>query len=204
MNVDPTNMSFALPAASVDTQLMSLAGGRVLLDVVKAAYPLADFGAVVELQPSLAVSTAGTDVVFACPALTFSNRVKAQGSPIWMYEFRDANAIPSVGNTPTGAYYLSFPQGAAHSYELQYVFNLRDLQKDERKALQTSMTLYWTNFARTGDPNQGTPPAVAWPAFTGNDKVLGLDVTGTGGGIAPLATFAESHKCTTAWSALTF
>ncbi len=47
----------------------------------------------------------------------------AQNTPVWMYEFRDQTAIPSVG-VENGKYYLSFPQGAAHSYDLQYLYNL--------------------------------------------------------------------------------
>jgi para-nitrobenzyl esterase len=118
-----------------------------------------------------------------------------------MYEFRDQTAIPSIG-LANGSYFLSLPQGAGHSYELQYLFNLRDLGNDERRQLQTAMSRYWTNFARTGNPNNGEAPA-NWPSFTGPDKILGLDVA-SGGGIKQLNTFEADHKCMSVWSMLTF
>jgi para-nitrobenzyl esterase len=165
---------------------------------VAAAYPLTDYGTNAAQQPSLAATAVGTDVLFSCPALNLSKRVQAQSTPIWMYEFRDRTAIPSIGRTTT-----SFPQGAGHSYELQYLFNLRDLENAERRELQDAMSRYWTNFARNSDPNSGNTVPAAWPAFTGPDKVLGLDVA-SGGGIKALSTFETDHKCNTVWSSLTF
>ncbi|HSS00684.1 MAG TPA: carboxylesterase family protein, partial [Kofleriaceae bacterium] len=206
-NFDPANTSFSLTATAYPATLAGLAAGTGLTGPTLMSdgyYPLTAYGATAALQPSLGASAMGTDVVFACQGLNIAKRVLAQGSPVWSYEFRDQTALPSVGFDATGNYYLSFSQGAAHSYELQYLFNLRDLQNDERRALQDSMTRYWTNFARTGDPNQGTAPAVAWPAFTGGDKVLGLDVA-SGGGIKPLELPLETaHRCPTIWTALTF
>jgi para-nitrobenzyl esterase len=129
-------------------------------------------------------------------------RVAAQGTPVWMYEFRDQTPIPSVG-VENGKYYLSFPQGAAHSYDLQYLYNLHPLANDEQRQLQAAMSRYWTNFARTGDPNKGSGVATTWPAFTGPDKVLGLDVA-SGGGVQPFASFETEHKCAAPWSVVTF
>lgn len=165
---------------------------------VAAAYPLAAYGADVADQPSLAATAVGTDLIFACQALNISKRVLAQSSPVWMYEFRDRTAIPSIGRATT-----SFPQGAGHSYELQYLFNLRDLENSERRELQTTMSRYWTNFARTGNPNNGASVPATWPSFTATDKVLGLDVA-SGGGITQLTTFEADHKCATVWPTLTF
>ncbi len=115
----------------------------------------------------------------------------AQNTPVWMYEFRDQTAIPSIG-VDNGKYYLSFPQGAAHSDDLQYLYTLRDLGNDERRRLQAAMSGCWTNFARTGDPDKGSP-----------DKVLGLDVA-SGGGVQPLASFDADRKCAAPWNAVTF
>lgn len=102
-----------------------------------------------------------------------------------------------------GKYYLSFPQGAAHSYDLQYLYNLQDLGNEERRALQAAMSRYWTNFARTGNPNNGGDVPANWPAFTGPDKVLGLDVA-SGGGVKALGSFEADHKCAAPWSMVTF
>jgi para-nitrobenzyl esterase len=178
-----------------------LATSLRLPPAVATAYPLSDYGTNTAQQPSLAATAVGTDLLFSCPALNLSKRAQSQATPIYMYEFRDRTAIPSIGRNATPP--LSFNQGAGHSYELQYLFNLRDLETAEHRDLQTAMSRYWTNFARTGSPNEGDPVAVAWPAFTGPTKVLGLDVA-SAGGIKELNTFEADHKCNTVWTSLTF
>lgn len=184
-----------LTAAGYPGYLQSSLG---LPQSVAAAYPLSDYGTNTAQQPSLAATAVGTDVVFACPALNLSKRVLAQATPIFMYEFRDRTAIPSIARA-TG----SFPQGAGHSYELQYLFNLRDLENSERRELQDAMSRYWTNFARNGNPNNGNTVPTTWPAFTAPNQVLGLDVA-SGGGIKTLPSFETDHKCNTVWTSLTF
>jgi para-nitrobenzyl esterase len=203
-NFDPTNTSFALPAVAYAPTISALTAGTgaAASDLVTSWYPLANYGADPALQPSLAESALATDLGFACPALRTAQRVAAQNTPVWMYEFRDQTAIPSVGMA-NGKYYLSFPQGAAHSYDLQYLYNLQDLGNEERRQLQAAMSRYWTNFARTGDPNNGGGVPANWPAFTGPDKVLGLDVA-SGGGVKALGTYAADHKCSAPWSMVTF
>jgi para-nitrobenzyl esterase len=96
-----------------------------------------------------------------------------------------------------GKYVLSFPQGAAHASELPYLFNMMDVGSADRKALKETMSTYWTNFARSGDPNgKGAP---AWAGFKAG-KVQALDVPEDGGVKAMSASaFRAQHKCTTAW-----
>jgi para-nitrobenzyl esterase len=204
-NFDPANATFALQPSAYAATLAGLSAGTGVsaADLATVHYPLANYGSNTAQQPNLGATAAATDNIFACPALRVSQRIAAQNSPIWMYEFRDQTAIPSVGIAANNSYYVSFPQGAGHSYEIQYLFNLRDLGNDERRQLQTAMSRYWTNFARTGDPNKGTEPQVAWPTFTAPDRILGLDVA-SGGGIKQLATFEADHKCASVWSMLTF
>jgi para-nitrobenzyl esterase len=203
-NYDPANTSFSLPAAAYAPTVAALTAGSPtnVADVVTKYYPLANYGSDTAVQPSLATAAMATDLGFSCPALRTSERVAAQGSPVWMYEFRDQTAIPSVGMA-NGSYYLSFRQGAAHSYDLPYLYNLSDLGNDERRQLQAAMTRYWTNFAKTGNPNSGGDVPANWPSLTGTDKILGLDVA-SGGGIKQLTTFEADHQCRTAWTFVTF
>jgi para-nitrobenzyl esterase len=203
-NVDPANTSFALPAAAYAPTVAALTAGSGanVTDIVTRFYPLAHYGANPAIQPSLATAAMATDLGFACPALRTAQRIHTQGTPIWMYEFRDQTALPTVG-VANGVYYLSFPQGAAHSYDLQYLYNLGDLGNDERRQLQTAMTRYWTNFATTGNPNNGGVVPANWPAFTGPDRLLGLDVA-SGGGVGTLSTYDANHQCSGAWGIVTF
>ena len=102
-----------------------------------------------------------------------------------------------------GRYILSLPQGAAHASELFYLFIPRAANPtDEQKALQATMAAYWTNFARTGDPNGAGVPD--WAAFA-RGRVQALDVA-SGGGVTGMTAdaFRDQHHCLTAWSGLTF
>lgn len=200
-NFDPANTSFSLPAAGYAPTIAGLTAGTGIdvNAVIANFYPLSNYGSNPATQPSLAASSLATDLGFSCPALRTSQRIATQGSPVWMYEFRDQTALPTVG-VANGSYYLSFPQGAAHSYDLQYLYNLGDLGNAERRDLQTAMTRYWTNFAKTGNPNGGGSVPAEWPAFTAaSSTVLGLDVASSGG-VKALATFDADHKCSSAWS----
>ena len=81
--------------------------------------------------------------------------------------------------------------GASHYAELWYTFNHLDQEPwrwsaDDRKLAET-MSSYWTNFVKTGDPNDGALPT--WPKFTLVDpKVLYLDADIHTGGVANLKT----------------
>ena len=203
-NLDPADTRFAFPAAAYAPTIAALTAGSGVsaTELVTTWYPLSAYGPNPALQPSLAETALATDLAFSCPALRTAQRVLAQGTPVWMYEFRDQSAPPSVGMV-NGAYTLSFPQGAAHSYDGQYLYQLQDLGNDERRQLQAAMSRYWTNFARTGDPNKGDAVPASWPAFTGTDRILALDVA-SGGGIQALASFEADHKCASPWSVVTF
>ena len=90
------------------------------------------------------------------------------GSPVYRYRFDDA---PPMKSGPS--------RGAYHSAEIEFVFgNLdhKDLPwRESDRKLSELMSTYWSNFAKTGDPNgQGLP---AWPTYNHetNFQVMHLD-----------------------------
>lgn len=94
--------------------------------------------------------------------------VKTGASPVYRYRF-DLPSPPSEVH-PEGKY-------AFHSAELEYVFGTLDTRhgaewRPEDRRLSDQIIHYWTNFARTGNPNgDGLPP---WPRYDGDKQVLHL------------------------------
>ncbi len=87
-----------------------------------------------------------------------------------------------------------FDWGASHGMEMPYVFDHLDQQalpwKPQDRQLAAVMSAYWTNFAKSGDPNG--PRLPTWPAFTasnGNAMLLGETV-----GPGPLADEADLRR----------
>ena len=203
-NFDPANKSFLMKPEvyAKNAEAIAADSGLSVADITQKYYPLSRFGDDAMLQPSLASGAAGTDSSFSCHGANVSARIAAQGAPIWMYEFRDQTAVPLLG-TFGGKYVLSLSQGAAHASELPYVFQMSGGgQNTEQKALQATMSTYWTNFARTGNPNGGGAPA--WKAFK-SKTIQALDVASAGGVKAmPSAAFQDQHLCRSAWAKQTF
>jgi para-nitrobenzyl esterase len=93
-------------------------------------------------------------------------------SPVYRFRFERAPPTDFFGN----------PRGAYHSADILYVFGSFDAQPqvswtDTDRAVSDRVQTYWTNFARTGNPNG--PGAPAWPAYaaTGDWPVMYLDAT---------------------------
>jgi para-nitrobenzyl esterase len=95
-------------------------------------------------------------------------QVKTGNSPVYRYRF-DLPATPSKFHPGTFAF---------HSDDIEYVFGTLDtrpgfnVSADDRKLSDEVMT-YWTNFAKTGDPNGGTLPR--WPRYDKTGQIIFLD-----------------------------
>jgi para-nitrobenzyl esterase len=136
---------------------------------------------------SLALGTAGTDGTFVCPA-RHATQALAGHVTTYAYEFNDENAPPPI-EFPQ----LPFPLGAYHSADVQYLFNrsgIPSLFTADQKQLSRAMIVYWTQFAKTGDPNSTGQPVWA-PYNSSTDQRLSF--------IPPIptaeSTFAADHKC---------
>jgi para-nitrobenzyl esterase len=123
--------------------------------VIAAKYPLSAYP-----SPSIALGAVGTDAIFACHALAIDQSV-SHFVPTFAYEFNDENA-PEDFLPP-----VSFPYGAAHASEIQYVLDLKaafpGTFSAQQQQLATTMKRYWTNFAKRGFPSSSGVPF--WPHF---------------------------------------
>ena len=120
------------------------------------------------------VGAVETDAGFACPA-RFADELASPFVRTFAYEFSDEKA-PQNYLRP-----VSFPYGATHTSELQYIFpfanpsgvglNLAQTPLDsEQEKLSDRMVGYWTEFARSGNPNGHGQPF--WPRFHRDRQVM--------------------------------
>jgi len=117
------------------------------------------------------------DLRFGWDMWTWARLQAATGRrPVFYYHFTQKPPFP------TGTVYAGW--GASHFAELWYVFDHLAQEPwpwtraDE--AVADAMSSYWTNFAKTGNPNGAGLPR--WPAFSGANRVLYIgDPIGVGG-----------------------
>ncbi len=97
-------------------------------------------------------------------------QVKTGGEPVYRYHFTLA-APPSKFHAGSFAF---------HSDDIEYVFGTLDTRPEadwrpEDRRLSEQMMTYWTNFARTGDPNgEGLPE---WPKYSSTGQIMRLTST---------------------------
>jgi para-nitrobenzyl esterase len=163
---------------------VTAAFGATVGPQVLTQYPLADFP-----NPSNALAAAQTDRGFACGTRRGA-RLIAQHVPMYAYLFADRTApfyFPAV----------SFNYWAAHTLELEYIFanfkgatgEFKPLNRAQSK-LSDDMVSYWTEFARTGNPNSRETPD--WDRYKLNkDNYQLLDLPKPRGTLQ----FSAIHKC---------
>jgi para-nitrobenzyl esterase len=182
-----------LNSKDYDTAVTDLWGPDLQPSVV-ALYPFASYSSGGE-----ALGASGTDGIFACP-LRNANHLLSTFVTTYAYEFNDENAPPA--QSLFGGL-LTFPLGAYHTAELQYVFKKADFfglglpleQLSPTQArLSDAMISYWTQFAKTGNPNSSHEP-VWFPYSASMDEFQSL--------VPPVPmvehNFDDAHHCSTFW-----
>ena len=151
-----------------------------------AQYPLASLR-----QPRSALSALGTDGIFDCNA-RFVEQIGVAVRADLRVRVQRPDA-PQLFLPP-----VSFPYGAAHASEIQYLFDLpitvpAPALDAASSSSRTPMVAYWTHFARTGQPGDG------WPRAGGTElESLAPPAPST----ESAAGFAADHKCAF-WASLT-
>ncbi|KAM9323034.1 bile salt-activated lipase-like [Pholidichthys leucotaenia] len=119
-----------------------------------------------------------TDYLFMVPtqAAIYLHAINAKSGRTYSYLLSE----PSLLAGPNKPYYEWV--GADHADDLQYVFGkpftTPGVYGDRQRDLSAYMIAYWTNFARTGNPNEGhLKVPVTWPEFTTRGHQF-LDISG--------------------------
>ncbi|CAL8317784.1 unnamed protein product [Lota lota] len=109
----------------------------------------------------------GTDYIFLVPIQAalylHANATMGRSGRTYSYLFSQPNRMAGL--------VLPYPSwmGADHADDLQYVFGKPFTTPlgywPSHRSVSRYLIAYWTNFAKTGDPNKGLSVPVTWPRF---------------------------------------
>ena len=130
----------------------------VLPPPLLAAYPAAT-----DEQAKASRGALERDLRFGYDMWAWTRLAAKSAAPVFAYRFEQRPPWPK------GSAWAEW--GAGHGAELPYVFGTLDAgwawSDDDRRAAEM-MAAYWTNFAKTGNPNgEGLP---AWPAYASDTR----------------------------------
>jgi para-nitrobenzyl esterase len=143
-------------------------------DAILAAYPAGSDAEALESAAALASDT----FIGYNTWKWIEAHAKTGGAPVYRYSF-DRKIPVAPDQTVNGMPATARDIGARHAGEIEYVFGALELSlpkvpwEPSDRALSDAMTTYWSNFARSGDPNGGSLPR--WPRYDRDRRLLHLD-----------------------------
>jgi para-nitrobenzyl esterase len=172
------------PATAADYENYLLSAFGTNARTVAAKYPLSSYQ-----SPDVALATVETDSGVACSSSVVDGWL-SQFTQTYAYEFDDPS--PPIYLPP-----VSFPTGAAHTTELQFLWpgyhggeGIAHPLSPREEVLSTRMVKYWTTFAKAGRPSYSVPSY--WPHFTiENPNIQFLLLANP----VPSHRFSQEHNC---------
>ena len=186
MPPNPPVLTVAAYAARLDV-LFGSHGPAVLAQYPASAYP----------SPIQALAAVETDATASCYNLK-KYAALDRYVPTFAYELNEPDPARGVLQGPPVA---GLDYGDVHTSDLPYVFGYAEPPQGPAPevsgkdlALSDIVVSYWTNMARSGDPNVPLHDAAAphWPSFA-SQQLLSLKDTPT---LIPVSTFSRDHRCT--------
>jgi para-nitrobenzyl esterase len=149
------------PMSDADYMIALTAMFGASASAVASVYMPANFPSNGALNPqTAALARVIGDSRLVCTTFDTAVRTAHAGAPVFMYNF----------DVPVPAL-ISTTLGATHGSELTSVFGTSPTFATDpgAKSVSDLMQRYWTNFARTGNPNAGA--VLTWPALTETQNV---------------------------------
>ena len=175
ISITPTGGSSAAPSADQPGDLQRLKDTAQKDFTAHASEFLQAFPATTDPEALTRLQQYATDKFIAFGTWAWLEAQTATGkAPAYRYRF---DLVPPPDPARSTRY------GVFHSDDIEYVFGVLDSRKGiawrpEDYAMSEQMMTWWTNFAKTGDPNSAAPAAEGKHAHGGLKRILGAPKPG--------------------------